>query len=905
MSASVTRLICCYADLKLDQPDQVKWLGNWFEQWKAKCVDVYVVTSGPLSDASGELQKAQLLPHCSEVISLKEPESYKSLGSLLAVRLKEGWVPREQLVVTVSIETMRSLFFDDSGSKRRLVLAHTFRVASRVSGFLEPELELLDHRITLNQGMISHDNIFNFGGKMLVDKTDNLEKTALDIQSESERKAKLAGIAKKERKDILEYIRQRPDFAEIAGVDPWKPEEDKGEGTATVKKKNTRKFGPKANKNKDDKPSIKRTITMPDAQEGTTVVILSGPMSGQIGKVIKTTGFGVGRKYRVETADGKSSWCQKIGAPEVQEDDFVEPQAAPPPPAISEKPAESPAKSPNSPKPKKTPKSPKSPKSPKESSPPAKVSAPPAEIAAPPQETDDEPEEEFPEGTQVQMLDGVNKGACGTVTAAIDMDGDKKYRIEMEAGLGEVWCNTVQKAPRPLKAKEAGRAPQEDWSVDKKKPLGSGAFGSVKKVTNKATGLVRAMKIIRKQQVRNVETIWKEVNFMKRLDHPNIIKCFETYEDARSIFLIMELCTGGELFDKIIDCGHFTEVEGANIMHQVLRGVYYMHSKQIAHRDLKPENFLLCSDTSLDKVGVKIIDFGISSDFPAPGETLKSFVGSVYYAAPEVLNAEYTEMADLWSFGVIVYVCLCGNPPFGGEEDAEIEAKVITGKYEFDEVWDDISPDAKDFVSKLLQMDWRNERLNAAQAMNHEWITKKAPRASLKRLESTVQRLQNFTAQCKFKKIALQVVAAQMSEAQIGYLRQNFQALDANGDGFLSLEELHDGLQSSGLKEKSEIEALMKQMDANKSGKIDYTEFLSAAIDGKIYAKEDMCWSAFKFFDKNGDGKITKEEVLEVLSSNEITLPSTEVEEMMREVTHSPCDEIEFRDFMAMMKSGL
>merc|ERR1719215_185531 len=101
----------------------------------------------------------------------------------------------------------------------------------------------------------------------------------------------------------------------------------------------------------------------------------------------------------------------------------------------------------------------------------------------------------------------------------------------------------------------------------------------------------------------------------------------------------MELCTGGELFDKIIDCVHFSEVEAANVMSQVLRGVTYMHSKRICHRDLKPENFLLCSDASVDKVGVKIIDFGISSDFPAPGDTLKSFVGSVYYAAPEVLAA--------------------------------------------------------------------------------------------------------------------------------------------------------------------------------------------------------------------------------------------------------------------------
>merc|ERR1719223_640895 len=108
-------------------------------------------------------------------------------------------------------------------------------------------------------------------------------------------------------------------------------------------------------------------------------------------------------------------------------------------------------------------------------------------------------------------------------------------------------------------------------------------------------------------------------------------------------------------------------------MEQVLRGVYYMHSKRICHRDLKPENFLLTSRTPLDKVGIKIIDFGISSNFPAEGQDLKSYVGSVYYVAPEVLKSKYNELADLWSFGVITYVVLCGAPPFGGDEDAEIE----------------------------------------------------------------------------------------------------------------------------------------------------------------------------------------------------------------------------------------
>merc|ERR1719334_1449185 len=153
------------------------------------------------------------------------------------------------------------------------------------------------------------------------------------------------------------------------------------------------------------------------------------------------------------------------------------------------------------------------------------------------------------------------------------------------------------------------------------------------------------------------------------MDHPNIIKLFETFEDHRNIYLVMELCSGGELFDRIIATGHFSEKEAAVLMQQIIRAVYYMHENSICHRDLKPENFLFMTKDPIESNYLKIIDFGLSCKF-SPDKVMETKAGTPYYVAPQVLSGKYDHQSDIWSCGVIMYVLLCGYPPFFGDTDA-------------------------------------------------------------------------------------------------------------------------------------------------------------------------------------------------------------------------------------------
>ena len=177
--------------------------------------------------------------------------------------------------------------------------------------------------------------------------------------------------------------------------------------------------------------------------------------------------------------------------------------------------------------------------------------------------------------------------------------------------------------------------------------LGDGAFGSVRKITHRVTGELRAVKTIHKKSLRSdeeLETLFNEVSVLRNLDHPNILKLYEFYQDEKNFYLITELCNGGELFDRIISHGSFSEAMAANYMKQILSVVLYCHERHISHRDLKPENFLL--DTSAEDANLKVIDFG-TAQFFTPGNPMTAKFGTPYYIAPEVLKCHYDEKCDI------------------------------------------------------------------------------------------------------------------------------------------------------------------------------------------------------------------------------------------------------------------
>jgi len=438
------------------------------------------------------------------------------------------------------------------------------------------------------------------------------------------------------------------------------------------------------------------------------------------------------------------------------------------------------------------------------------------------------------------------------------------------------------------------------YAIDKKK-LGEGSYGSVCRATHKATKSVRAIKTIPRGKPRNIDRVKREIAIMKVMDHPGITKLYETFEDSRNIYLSMELCHGGELFERIVRDGRFSEPKAAKVMQQVLRAICYMHKQGIAHRDLKPENLLLQSQDPIEDNVVKIIDFGLSSKYEA-GKPMKTRAGSPYYVAPEVLGSAYDNKCDIWSMGVILYIMLCGYPPFTGKSDAEVLQKVSLGFFEFKpQDWRCVSDDAKVLITWLMKKN-PEDRFSAEQALRHIWIAHTAPKAPAVTLEEgLVERLHAFRLRSKFMKAALHVIAGQLDESRIQGLRDVFVKFDENGDGLITLSELRRGLQQAGIRiPQPDVEDIMDSVDCDGSGEIDYTEFLAATLEKQQYIDEDVCWSAFSLFDLDRDGKITSSELKRVLDKTS----TRSAVELVREVDVNNDGHIDFQEFMKMMRGS-
>ena len=283
--------------------------------------------------------------------------------------------------------------------------------------------------------------------------------------------------------------------------------------------------------------------------------------------------------------------------------------------------------------------------------------------------------------------------------------------------------------------------------------LGKGAYGEVRKATHRITGMIRAIKSVSKVDMKTEQKLRliNEVEILKNLDHPNIIRVYEFFEDSVFFYIVTELCVGGELFDRIMEKTIVEENESAVIMRQILSAVFYFHSKNIVHRDLKPENILYESKKA--EAQVKITDFGTSRVF-MKNEELTNTYGTVYYIAPEVLKGKYTGKCDVWSCGIILYVLLCGFPPFGGTTDNDIMERIKRGPIPFDSFeWEDVSQEAKSLISAMCNYD-TDRRLTASQALEHSWIQKRIDRKNSKeKLSKVLKNLKNFRVSFSLSKI--------------------------------------------------------------------------------------------------------------------------------------------------------
>ncbi|RVW40256.1 hypothetical protein VitviT2T_029850 [Vitis vinifera] len=437
------------------------------------------------------------------------------------------------------------------------------------------------------------------------------------------------------------------------------------------------------------------------------------------------------------------------------------------------------------------------------------------------------------------------------------------------------------------------------------KELGRGQFGVTYLCTENSTGLQYACKSISKRKLvtkNDKEDIRREIQIMQDLSgQPNIVEFKGAYEDRLSVHLVMELCAGGELFDRIIAKGHYSERAAASICRAIVNVVHICHFMGVMHRDLKPENFLLSSKG--ENALLKATDFGLSV-FIEEGKVYRDIVGSAYYVAPEVLRRRYGKEIDIWSAGVILYILLSGVPPFWAETEKGIFDAILQGHIDFEtSPWPSISSSAKDLVRKMLTQD-PQKRITSAQVLEHPWI-KEDGEASDKPIDSAVlSRMKQFRAMNKLKKLALKVIAENLSEEEIQGLKAMFTNMDTDKSGTITYEELKSGLARLGSKlTEAEVQQLMEAADVDGNGTIDYIEFITATVNRHKLERDEHLFKAFQYFDKDSSGFITRDELKAAMKEHGMGDDDT-IAEIISEVDTDNDDKINYGEFCSMMRGG-
>eukprot|EP00930_Biecheleria_cincta_P033592 TRINITY_DN2327_c0_g2_i1.p1 TRINITY_DN2327_c0_g2~~TRINITY_DN2327_c0_g2_i1.p1 ORF type:complete len:944 (-),score=170.29 TRINITY_DN2327_c0_g2_i1:258-2876(-) len=484
--------------------------------------------------------------------------------------------------------------------------------------------------------------------------------------------------------------------------------------------------------------------------------------------------------------------------------------------------------------------------------------------------------------------------------------------------------------------------------------VGSGSFGKVMVVRHRNTKQLRACKVVAVQTALQRELMDTEIKLLKSLNHPNIMKMHEVYfEQARkqgqitngNIYLVTELCEGGDLFSRILH--HYdrlkkpmTESHVAYMMQQILSATQFCHGNGIIHRDIKPENILFVDRSS--NSALKIIDFGLANFHEKIREQAKEVkvarsgaigrlarllpavngrhlipwherkkvmqkAGTPHYMAPEMIEGSYDEKVDLFSIGIILCQLFTGWHPFytPGDDETSVRAKISQPEpVQFPtDIWQTVSEEARDLCRKLLEKSAK-KRLSAKQALEHPWFkdpSKPSPFGNIQGLSHSIfDGLMQYQAYNKLKRAVLQLLTRELSEFQIQELRAKFMALDTQGDGLLSPEELVEGMRNIGYEmTQNELGQIMAALDGSGSQRIGYKEFISALIERRVKFDRQQLFECFKKFDKQGIGRITYQDIQSVMCNAVTESEWQEIAGFTADAGNMP--ELSFDEFVTLM----
>jgi len=453
--------------------------------------------------------------------------------------------------------------------------------------------------------------------------------------------------------------------------------------------------------------------------------------------------------------------------------------------------------------------------------------------------------------------------------------------------------------------------------------LGTGITGIVRKVTHKVTGHEFAVKRLDLGNIKTeqqLQQLREEIAIMCQLDHPNVVQLKEVYESPTAIYLVQELCLGGDLFDRLDkqDDVHYTEAGCARIMKQIVDAVRYIHDKGIIHRDLKLENFMFSNDSPDSEL--RMIDFGLSKHFKF-GDVHNEAVGSAYTVAPEVIRGEYNEKADEWSIGVITYLLLSGETPFGGagEEDIspmQTRAMILSASYEFEPeyIWENVSEQAIDFIKSLLVTD-PSKRPSVKALQKSEWLQ---VWADVKRKDegqqinpNVVQALVSFKEKDDMLKLLSEVLSFTLLPGQLEELRKQFELLDPEGRGEISLGALKRALLNNagagalGSLTETEVEDIFEAMRVRKGDmRIHWHEFIAAALS-QVEIDDRNLELAFQRLDTENRGYLEVENLIELMGGY-VDHDEDTIREMWQDVFEGrnmdECRRVSKKEFVLLMK---